>query len=40
MKTLASRICGRWHAADDGFADLHEVAAVINWDELRRNWQG
>jgi oxepin-CoA hydrolase/3-oxo-5,6-dehydrosuberyl-CoA semialdehyde dehydrogenase len=24
MKTLASWVCGRWHAADDGFADLHD----------------
>ena len=24
----------------EGYADLGEVAAVINWDELQRNWHG
>jgi len=24
----------------EGFADLDQVAAVINWEELHRNWHG
>jgi HPt (histidine-containing phosphotransfer) domain-containing protein len=33
----AASVLGRLEA---DFAELAEVASVVNWDEVRRNWQG